>query len=85
MLGVCGILILRGLFGNLLSSIGKAHLNFYITGTALILNIICNYYLIPALGIKGAAITSASLMWCTGIASAILFWIFYTKRFLKTV
>ena len=82
-LGVCGVLIFRGLFGNLLSSIGKAHLNFYITSTALLINVISNYFLIPKHGITGAAITSASLMWITGIASAIIFWKLYKKRFLS--
>jgi O-antigen/teichoic acid export membrane protein len=82
-LGVCGVLIFRGLFGNLLSSIGKAHLNFYITSTALLINVISNYLLIPKHGITGAAITSAFLMWITGIASAIIFWKLYNKRFLS--
>jgi len=82
-IGVCGILIFRGLFGNLLSSIGKAHVNFYITSTALLLNVISNYFLIPKYGITGAAITSASLMWLTGIASTIIFWKLYNNRFLN--
>jgi len=82
-LGICGILIFRGLFGNLLSSIGKAHINFYITSTALIINMISNYFLIPKYGIAGAAITSASLMWITGIASTIIFWKLYNNRFLS--
>lgn len=82
-LGVCGILIFRGLFGNLLSSIGKAHVNFYITSVALFVNLISNYYLIPAYGIKGAAITSSMVMWGTGIVSAILFWKLYNHRFLS--
>lgn len=81
--GVCGILIFRGLFGNLLSSIGKAYVNFYITSVALLVNIISNFYLIPKFGILGAAITSASIMWCTGIASTILFWKLYNTRFLS--
>lgn len=81
--GICGILIFRGLFGNLLSSIGKAHINFYITSSALIINIISNYFLIPKYGIAGAAITSASLMWITGIASTIIFWKLYNNRFLN--
>lgn len=81
--GICGILIFRGLFGNLLSSIGKAHVNFYITTIALCINIVSNYYLIPSYGINGAAITSASLMWLTGISSTIVFWIIYTKHFLR--
>jgi len=81
--GVCGILIFRGLFGNLLSSIGKAHVNFYITSFALVVNVFSNYYLVPTYGIKGAAITSASLMWGTGIVSAILFWKLYSNHFLS--
>ena len=81
--GICGILIFRGLFGNLLSSIGKAHVNFYITSLALVINIISNYFLIPKYGITGAAFTSAGLMWFTGIASAIIFRKFYNNRFLS--
>ena len=79
MLGVCGIFIFRGLFGNLLSSIGNARINYYIASIALILNIISNYYLIPKYGIQGAAITSAVLMWFTGIVSAIVFKMLYKK------
>jgi O-antigen/teichoic acid export membrane protein len=81
--GVSGVLIFRGLFGNLLSSIGKAHVNFYITSAALLINVFSNYYMIPKYGIKGAAITSASLMWITGIASAMLFWKLYNNHFLS--
>ena len=83
MLGITGIYIFRGLFGNLLSSIGKAHVNYYIASFALILNIISNYYLIPKYGIKGAAITSAILMWFTGILSALIFKVLYNKVLLK--
>ena len=82
-IGICGVLIFRGLFGNLLSSIGKAHVNFYITSIALIANIISNYFLIPELGITGAAITSSVLMWITGIASTVIFWKLYNNRFLN--
>jgi len=77
--GVCGILIFRGLFGNLLSSIGKIEVNYYIVLIALIINVIGNYYLIPLYGIKGAAITSAFLMWFTGVFSYIWFLILYKK------
>lgn len=83
MLGIAGIYIFRGLFGNLLSSIGKAHVNYYIASLALIINIISNYYLIPIYGIKGAAITSAILMWFTGILSALIFSFLYKKILLK--
>jgi O-antigen/teichoic acid export membrane protein len=83
MLGVSGIFIFRGLFGNLLSSIGKANINYYIALIALSLNIVSNYYLIPELGIKGAAITSAILMWFTGISSYVWFLYLYKKLLLK--
>ena len=81
--GVVGILLFRGLFGNLLSAIGKAHVNLYITGIALGLNIGANLYLIPIYGIKGAAITSACIMWFTGILSAWLFMYLYKRDFLS--
>ena len=83
MVGISGILIFRGLFGNLLSSIGKANINYYIASGALLFNIISNYYLIPLYGIKGAAITSAILMWFTGVTSAICFKVLYNKTLLK--
>ena len=83
MFGIVGIYIFRGLFGNLLSSIGKAHINYYIASFALAINILTNFYLIPEYGIKGAAITTAVLMWLTGIASLIWFWNLYKKLLLK--
>ncbi|AMC10672.1 hypothetical protein Lupro_05185 [Lutibacter profundi] len=77
--GICGILIFRGLYGNLLSSIGKVHINYYIGSVALLLNSISNYYLIPKYGILGAALTSAFIMWFTGIISYVWFLILYKK------
>ena len=82
-IGISGIYIFRGLFGNLLSSIGKAHINYYIASFALVVNVITNYFLIPKYGIKGAAITSAILMWFTGIVSMIWFRFLYKKSLLK--
>lgn len=83
-MGVCGILIFRGLFGNLLSSIGLVNINLMITIIAVLLNYSSNYQLIPILGLKGACITSAIVMWFTGIASAISFVIGY-KKYLLTL
>ncbi len=79
MLGISGILILRTLFGNLLSSIGKASANFYIGLLALLVNFVSNYYFIPKYGIKGAAITSAIIMWFTSILSLLIFFYYYSK------
>jgi O-antigen/teichoic acid export membrane protein len=77
--GVVGILIFRGLFGNLLSSIGKAHVNYWIALTAILINLILNYYFIPIYGVFGAAMTSAILMWFTGIISMLMFFKYYSK------
>ena len=81
--GVSGILIFRGLFGNLLCSIGKIEINSYIMTIALVLNIFSNFYLIPIYGIKGAAITSAILMWFTGVFSCIWFLYLYKKMLIN--
>ena len=83
MIGVIGIYITRGLFGNLLSSIGKAKLNYYIALSALLLNIAGNSYAIPRYGIEGAATVTSALMWLTGLASWFLFQIHYKKLLFK--
>ena len=82
-IGISGVYIFKGLFGNLLSSIGKAHINYYIGSLSLVINVISNYYLIPKYGIKGAAITSAILMWAAGIMSLFSFWFSYKKLLLE--
>lgn len=79
-IGIIGIYIFRGIFGNLLCSIGKIEYNYYIISIAILINIISNYFLIPLYGIKGAAITSAILMWFTGILSWVSFVYFYRKE-----
>ena len=83
-IGVIGILILRSLFGNLLSSIGKAHINYWIAICSLVLNVVLNFNLIPKYGILGAGITSAIIMWFSGFLSLILF-VYYYKKFLKGI
>jgi O-antigen/teichoic acid export membrane protein len=78
--GIISILLFRGLFGNLLSAMGKASINFWIAIIAILLNLVLNYMLIPKYGIFGAAITSATLMWITSILSAVLFYYYYKKN-----
>ena len=73
MVGVIGVLMFRGIFGNLLASIGKSHINFWIAVATLLVNFVFNYLLIPKYGINGAAVTSAVVMWVSGILSYILF------------
>lgn len=79
--GITGIFIFRGIYGNLLSSIGKMSVNYYIVSIAILINILSNFYLIPIYGIKGAAITSSILMWLTGIASWVCFNYLYKKNY----
>jgi O-antigen/teichoic acid export membrane protein len=78
--GITGIFIFRGIYGNLLSSIGKMSVNYYIVSIAILINILSNFYLIPIYGIKGAAVTSSTLMWFTGIASWVCFNFLYKKK-----
>jgi O-antigen/teichoic acid export membrane protein len=78
-IGIVGILLFRGLFGNLLSALGKAHINYWIAIFSLSINLISNLYFIPKYGILGAAITSAVVMWLSGVLSFGLFWFFYKK------
>lgn len=73
MIGVIGVLMFRGLFGNLLSSIGKSHMNFWIAVGTLLVNFLLNFQLIPKYGLNGAAFTSACVMWVSGILSYLLF------------
>ena len=80
-IGVSSILILRGLFGNLLYSIGRVNTNLIIVLIAIVLNVIGDYYYIPINGIQGAVYTSTFIMWFTSISSAITFFYYY-KRFL---
>ncbi|MDH3323545.1 MAG: polysaccharide biosynthesis C-terminal domain-containing protein, partial [Flavobacteriaceae bacterium] len=77
--GISSVLIFRGLFGNLLSSIGKASVNYWISFFGIVINLISNYILIPKYGIMGAAMTSAIIMWLTSLLSVILYYHFYNK------
>ena len=77
--GVSAILIFRGLFGNLLSSIGKASVNYWISSFGILVNLISNFILIPKYGILGAAITSAIIMWLTSVLSVLLYYYYYKK------
>ncbi len=77
--GIISILIFRGLFGNLLSALGKASVNYWIAFIAILLNLVLNFILIPIYGILGAAITSTFMMWITSLLSIILFYKYYRK------
>jgi O-antigen/teichoic acid export membrane protein len=83
MIGVIGVLLWRGIFGNLLSSIGKMNINFMISTGGLVLNFILNNFFIPKYGIMGAAITTAMIMWLSGLFSFILFKKYHSKMLAK--
>ncbi len=72
--GVTGILFLRGLYGNLLGAFGRSDLAFYAGLLGLVVNIVSNFWLIPKYGLMGAALTSAGVMWLTGLVSAGFFY-----------
>lgn len=81
LLGVSSVLLFRGLFGNLLSAQGNAHINFWISSLAILLNLALNFWLIPTYGILGAAMTTASVMWSSSLASVLLYFICQKKEF----
>ncbi len=77
--GISSVLLIRGLFGNLLSASGLSQLNFWISIAAIGLNLILNILLIPRYGIFGAALTTAITMWITSLSSVFLFY-HYRKK-----
>jgi O-antigen/teichoic acid export membrane protein len=77
--GISSVLLIRGLFGNLLSASGLSKLNFWISIAAIGLNLILNILLIPRYGIFGAALTTAITMWITSLLSVFLFY-HYRKK-----
>lgn len=79
LVGISSVLLIRGLFGNLLSASGFSQLNFWISIAAIGLNLIFNILLIPRYGIFGAALTTAITMWITSLTSAFLFY-HYRKK-----
>ena len=78
--GISSVLLIRGLFGNLLSASGFSQLNFWISIAAIGLNLILNILLIPRYGIFGAALTTAITMWITSLTSVFLFYHYRKKE-----
>lgn len=79
-IGSAGILLVRGLYGNLLSALGFANFNFWISLVGLALNVFLNLKWIPIYGIHGAAMTSSIIMWVTAIVSMLSFYWLYRNR-----
>ena len=72
-LGVIGAFLLRIPFGNLLSAVGKAKWNSYISFGMLGLNILLNYIFVREYGIIGAAWATTILIWVSGLVSFLTF------------
>ncbi len=68
-----GNMWMRNLYGNLSSAIGKAHWNTYASMAALLIILVLGLWLIPVLGIEGAAIGMAAAFTCTGLLNMFLF------------
>ncbi|MCO6461582.1 MAG: oligosaccharide flippase family protein [Saprospiraceae bacterium] len=67
-----GNMWMRNLYGNLTSAIGKANWNTYVSVGAVLIILALGLWLIPLLGIKGAAIGMGVAFTFTGITTMIL-------------
>lgn len=72
-IGVVGALLFRIPLGNILSAIGKVRSNMIVSSISVVLNLILSYFLILSYGIFGAAISTAIIMWLSGLLSLIIF------------
>lgn len=73
LLALVGNMWMRNLYGNMVSAVGKAHWNTYVSIGALVVIFVLGITLIPNYGILGAAIGMASAFTFTGIALLFLF------------
>jgi O-antigen/teichoic acid export membrane protein len=79
LLGISAVILIRILFGNLISALGRAKVNLWIAGFSVILNFFLNLYFIPKKGILGAAITSSVTMWVSSLLSMFCYYYFLKK------
>ncbi len=78
-LAVIGAFTLRVPFGNLLSAVGKANLNAYISFGVLGLNVVLNYFLVGKMGILGAAWATTILIWISGVVNYVCYRFYVSK------
>lgn len=72
-LGIIGGLLLRVPMGNMLSAIGWPNVNVIFSLIVLLINVVANYFMVSWYGVIGAAITTAVLMWFSGLLSLAAF------------
>lgn len=68
-----GAFLLRAPFGNLLGLVGLSRINAQVSFAMLAANVLLNLWLIPKWGATGAAITTAAVIWLSGIISCLFF------------
>lgn len=78
-LAVIGAFTLRIPFGNLLSAVGKANWNAYISFGVLVLNMVLNYYLVGKMGILGAAWATTILIWISGVVNYVCYRVYLSR------
>ncbi len=72
-IGIMGAFIFRNLFGNLIDAIGWAKTSAITSISALLLDIVLNYFLVKEYGIIGAAYSTTILLWLSGLALFLVF------------
>lgn len=82
-IGMVGAYILRIPFGNALAAVGKSNWNALVAIAMLLLNAVLNYWAINKWGVVGAAYVTSSLLWISGLVSALLF-IYYLRGLSST-
>lgn len=68
-LAIIGAFTFRIPFGNILSAVGKANWNAYISFGVLAINVGLNYVMVQRYGIIGAAWATTLLIWLSGLVS----------------
>lgn len=72
-------MILRNLYGNLLSAVGKMAYNTIISGAALIILLGSAIFLVPKFGVEGMAIAQSLTLFITGLLLMGGFFSYYRK------
>jgi O-antigen/teichoic acid export membrane protein len=72
-------ILLRNLYGNLLSAIGKMKANTQVSFFALIILVVSSLFLVKKIGVMGMVISQSITLIFSGILLAFHFWNYYKK------
>ena len=72
-------ILLRNLYGNLLSAIGKMRANTIVSALSLLVLIVLSLVLVKKLGVTGMVISQSCTLFFSGILLAFHFWNYYKK------